>query len=321
MKDIPYPYDRTLYSRLFLNCYERESLVMLAERGHPVHQLLFRCLVSTDEILRQVVREQRPKYDFESGILDPGDLARIGIVKEEVEFDSYTDARGLLLDVVAQEGYAILVGDVFYWPHCPEYRTKHLVHSIVLTGYDTDTGQWHVVDDNPASLLCSYTYPEDVIAAAFDNNELRRVRYYTTKDLDPAQAEEGTREAFAALLDRFQDSYALLARVADLISCRWIAPERVIASLHGAFSLYQGSRVGLREYMRHAAEDTAVDELLDRIVRGGAEVMNQLLLAQVTGTVDARWTAEACLGLRQAELELLSRLRAVAGAAGAGGRT
>jgi hypothetical protein len=113
----------------------------------------------------------------------------------------------------------------------------------------------------------------------------------------------------------------LLARVADLISCRWIAPERVIASLHGAFSLYQGSRIGLREYMRHAAGDTAVDELLDRIVQGGAEVMNQLLLAQVTGTVDAPWTAEACLGLQQAELELLPRLRAVAGAAGAGGRT
>jgi hypothetical protein len=110
MNDIPYPYDRTLYSRLFLNCYQRESLVMLAELGHPVHQLLFRCLVSTDGILRQVIREQRPKYSFDSDLLDPDGLARIGIVKEEAEFDSYADARGLLLDVVAQEGYAILVG-------------------------------------------------------------------------------------------------------------------------------------------------------------------------------------------------------------------
>ncbi|WP_369171289.1 hypothetical protein AB5J49_26785 [Streptomyces sp. R28] len=316
MKDIPYPYDRTLYSRLFLNCYQRESLVMLAERGHPVHQLLFRCLVSTDEILRQVIREQRPKYSFDSDLLDPDDLARIGIVKEEAEFDSYADARGLLLDVVAQEGYAILVGDVFYWPHCPEYRTRHLVHSIVLTGHDADTARWHVVDDNPASLLCSYTYPEDVIAAAFDNNELRRVRYYTTKDFDPAQAERGTREAFAALLDRYQDSHALQTGVADLLSCRWIAPERAIASLHDAFSLYQGSRIGLREYLRHTAGDAAVQELLDRIVRGSAEVMDQLLLAKVTGAVDARWTAEASLGLQRAEQELLPRLRAVAGAGG-----
>jgi hypothetical protein len=28
MKDIPYPYDRTLYSRLFLNCYERGRRVV-----------------------------------------------------------------------------------------------------------------------------------------------------------------------------------------------------------------------------------------------------------------------------------------------------
>ncbi|MFD6424765.1 hypothetical protein [Streptomyces sp. NPDC060198] len=318
MKDIPHPYDTALYSRLFLNCSQRQSLVMLAERGRPVHQLLFRGLVSTDEILRQAVREQRPKYGFESGIAGRDDLALIGVVKEEAAFDSYADARALLLDVVAQEGFAILVGDVFYWPHCPEYRTKHLVHTIVLTGYDSDTGVWHVVDDNPASLLCSYTYPEDVIAASFDHNELRRVRYFTTKDLDPAQAEQGTREAFAALLAGYRDSHALLAGVEDLISCRWIAPERVFALLHAAFSLHQGSRIALREYLRHASGDTVLDELLDRIVRGGADGMNHMLLAQVTGALDVRRTAEVCLALQRAEEELLSRLRTVVGVTATG---
>jgi hypothetical protein len=111
VKDIPYPYGRTLYSRLFLNCYERESLVMLAERGRPVHQLLIRCLVSTDEILRQVIREQRPEYDFESGIFDPDDLARIGIVKEDTEFDSYADARGLRPDMTEFQT-AVLLADI-----------------------------------------------------------------------------------------------------------------------------------------------------------------------------------------------------------------
>ncbi|MGW2280782.1 hypothetical protein [Streptomyces sp. NPDC001770] len=321
MKDIPHPYDTALYSRLFLNCYQRQSLVMLAERGRPVHQLLFRGLVSTDEILRQVIREQRPKYGFESGIAGPDDLALIGVVKEEAAFDSYADARALLLDIVAQEGFAILVGDVFYWPHCPEYRTKHLVHTIVLTGYDSGAGAWRILDDNPASLLCSYTYPEDVIAASFDNNELRRVRYFTTKDLDPARAGQGTREAFAALLAEYRDSHALLSGVEDLISSRWIAPERVYASLHAAFSLYQGSRIALREYLRHASGDTVLDELLDRIVQGGADGMNHMLLAQVTGALDVRWTAEACLRLQRAEEELLSRLRTLAGATGPGTTT
>ncbi|MGQ4485689.1 hypothetical protein ACN6LM_001484 [Streptomyces sp. SAS_281] len=316
MKDTPYPYDTTLYSRLFLNCYQRQSLVMLAERGRPVHRLLFRGLVSTDEILRQVIREQRPKYDFESGIAGQDDLAHLGVVKEEAAFESYAEARDLLLDVVAREGYAILVGDVFYWPHCPEYRKQHLVHTIVLTGHDADTGHWDVVDDNPASLLCSYRYPEDVIAASFDNGALRRLRSYATKDLDPGRAEQGTRAAFAALLDGHRDSHELLTGAADLISCAWIARERVVASLHAAFSLYQGSRTVLREYLRHAGGDPAADDLLDRLVRGASEVMNHLLLAQVTGALDARWTADACLGLRRDERELLPRLHAAAGAAG-----
>lgn len=320
MKDIPYPYDTALYSRLFLNCSQRQSLVMLAERGGP-------CTSCSSAAWSARTRScgrssgQRPKYGFESGVVGREDLALIGVAGEEAVFETYADARALLLDVVAQEGFAILVGDVFYWPHCPEYRTKHLVHTIVLTGYDSATGAWHVVDDNPASLLCSYTYPEDVVAASFDHNELRRVRYFTTKDLDPAHAVQGTREAFAALLAEYRDSHALLAGVEDLISCRWIAPERVFASLHAAFSLYQGSRTALREYLRHASGDPVLDALLDRIVRGAADGMNQMLLAQVTGAIDVRWTAEACLALQRAEEELLSRLRTVAGVTATGTTT
>ncbi|WP_116210656.1 hypothetical protein [Streptomyces olivoreticuli] len=311
--DVTYPYDRELYSRLFLNCSQRQSLVMLAEREPLAYQLLHRCMVSTDEILRQIVREQRPKYSFESGLLHRDDLANIGIVAEEAAFDTYAEARGLLLDVVAQEGYAILVGDVFYWPHCPEYTNQHLMHTIVLKGYDEDTARWSLIDDNPASLLCAYTYPEEVIAAGFDNNELRRVRYFTTKDFDASQAAAASRGAFAGQLDRYEDGLTLFSGVGELIACPWIAPERVVFLLHDAFSLYQGSRAGLLEYVRRTLDDARAEELLTSIVRQSADVRNQLLLGKVTGSLDADRTAAACLVLKEAEEELLPRLRAAAG--------
>lgn len=313
-----YPYDKGLYSRLFLNCFQRQSLVMLAERGAPVPQLLHRCLVSTDDMLRQIVREQRPKYAFDSELLAPDDLAGIGIVAEEVAFETYAEARRLLLDVVAGEGSAILVGDVFYWPHCPEYTSKHLVHTIVLKGFEPDTGQWSIIDDNPASVLCSYAYPEDVIAAGFDNNELRRVRYYTTTSFDADEGREAARRAFADRVDRYEDSHTLLTGVGDLLASRWIAPERAIAALHDVFSIYQGSRAGLAAYIRGSAPsipgsaaEPEVAAVLDRIVARTADAQNQLLLGKVTGLLDVDRLSALCLGLKTAETELLHGLREV----------
>ncbi len=317
MKDNVYAYDRGLYSRLFLNCFQRHSLVMLAEREPQVHQLLYRCLVSTDDILQQIVREQRPKHSFESGLLDSEDLARIGMVREEVEFGTYSEARDLLLDVLARQGYAILVGDVFYWPHCPEYRTRHVVHAIVLRGYDPQAAQWSIIDENPASLLCEYTYSEDVIAAGFDNNELRRIRYFTAKPFDAEEAGHATRRAFARLVERYEDSLTLLTGVGDLLASPWIAPERAIASLHDAFTLYQGSRVGLSEYVRRWTPDPEVEAVLTRIVKQAEEVQNHMLLGKVTGSLDEVRITDACLGLKAAEEQLLRGLQAVAGGAGA----
>ncbi|MEV5886565.1 BtrH N-terminal domain-containing protein [Streptomyces sp. NPDC052020] len=316
MRNALYPYDGELYSRLFLNCYQRQSLVMLAERVPHIPLLFHSCLISTDEILRQVVRERRPKYDFASGLLAPENLARIGVTAEEESFGSYAEARSFVRDIVHREGYAILVGDVYYWPHCPEYRTRHLTHTIVLTGYDADTARWRILDDNPASVLCRYTYPEQVIADSYDHGEVRRIRYFTIREADAEAAEHGARRAFAELLETYEDSHRLLTAVADIVSCPWTAPEHAIASLHDAFGLYQGSRTALLAYTRRTAGDPAAEDGLGRIVRQAAGVHGQLLLGKVTGTVDLDRLTAVCRELRDAEEELVRRLKAVTAARG-----
>ncbi|GAA3753354.1 hypothetical protein [Salinactinospora qingdaonensis] len=310
MTEMVYPYDRELYNRLFLNCYQRQSMVALAERVPSVYQLFHRCLVSTDDILDQIIKRQRPKYDFESDFFAPEDLARIGLVAEDVPVDTYAEARSLVLDTVHREGYVVLVIDVFYLPHCPEYRNEHLVHTVTLRDYDA--GEWSLVDDNPASVLCWYRYPEEVVAASFDNNQRRRVRYFTTKDFDAQQAHHETAMAFATLLDTHHDSYTLLSEIGDILTCPWIATETAISLLHDAFSIYQGARSCLLEYVRHALGAPDTHAGIGRIVERAGDVRNHLLLGKVTGMVDSGYMASACHELKGAEEEALSLLRRAA---------
>ncbi|KUL37337.1 hypothetical protein ADL22_21960 [Streptomyces sp. NRRL F-4489] len=314
MKDAVYPYDRELYSRLFLNCFQRQSSVMLAERTPHLHQLFHRALISTDAIADQVIRQQRPKFDFESGYFAPEDLARIGFVRQESAFETFAEARPLILETVRRDGYAIMVGDVYYWPHCPEYRTTHLTHTLTLREFHADTGEWTVIDDNPASLLCTYRYPESVIAAGFDHGELRRVRHFTSQPYDVTEAEHGTRAAFSALLAAHQDSYRLFDGLGDLLASPWIAPERAIAALHDAFALYQGSRVLLRAYLKATAADPEPGELAGRAAGRAAAVQNQLLLGRVTGTVDANGLRTAAGEVKETERKLVAALRTLYGA-------
>jgi hypothetical protein len=309
MADNFYPYDRELYSRWFLDCYQRQSIVMLAERNPHVGKLLHRCLVSTDEIVDQVIRRQIPKYDFASQIFDAGDLLSMGLVREDIPVESYAEARDQIMYAIGAHGYAIIMIDVFYLPHTPEFRRQHIVHSITLKEYDAQTGEWSLIDDNPASVLCWYRYPEQTIAASLDNNTRRRVRYYSTVDFDAAAPAAHAGAAFARRLDDFRDSHQLFSEIVDLVSCPWLAPEKVIAFLHDAFSLHLGSRICLAEYVRSAIGDTPAAATIRAIVEHGTEVQNMLLLGKVTGSVDADWMKSTCAELRSAEERLLGELR------------
>jgi hypothetical protein len=313
VNDLVYPYDRELYGRLFLNCYQRQALVMLAEERATLHHLLRRCLVSTDHITDQIVRRQRPKYDFDSDVLGREDLLRIGLVESDVPFDTYAAARPPLLEAVQRAGYAFLVVDVFYLPHCPEYRSAHVVHTIVLKEYVAGTREWTVVDDNPASVLCTYTYPEHVVAAAYDNNTVRRLRFFSSVEFAEDEMAADSVATFRELLENHQDSYSLFADIDDVLACPWVAPDRMIAALHDAFSIYRGSRICLREYVTRAIGDPAAESALQRIVQNAGEVQNRLLLGKVTGMVDVGGMTSLCAGLRTAEEELVDLLgRAVA---------
>lgn len=306
MRGEPHPYDRELYGRAFLNCYQRQSLVMLAPKVPALPDLFGACLVSTDDIVEQVVRRQRPKYDFESAFFGQDDLRRVGLVQHEVPFDDFASARNAVLDAIRDQGFALVVVDVYYLPHCPEYRKQHVVHTIVLTGYDADTGHWTVVDDNPASVLCVYAYADDVVTAAYDNGVLRRVRTFTTTGDGAAPDSLGV---FFERVEHHVDSRALFGRVDEIAQNPWIAPDVVIRVLHDAFSLYQGSRVCLSAYLRHALGDVEADTAVANVVTKAGGILNALLIAKVTGALDVEPLRAACADLGGADEDLVSGLR------------
>lgn len=303
MKGQPYSYDRDLYGRAFLNCFQRQSLVMLAPAVPELPHVFGACLISTDDIVEQVVRRRRPKYDFESAFFEPDNLRQVGVVRHDEPFDDFTAVRPAVLDAVGGQGFALLVVDVYYLPHCPEYRGQHVVHTVVVTGHDEDTGEWTIIDDNPASVLCVYTYPEDIIAAAYDNGVLRRLRTFSVTEAAPDTVGE-----FLKRVAGYTDSRVLFERAHEIVADPWLAPDLGIAALHDAFSLYQGSRVCLRAYLNHVAGAEVASAVDDAVAKASA-VLNVLLIAKVTGAVDPAGLRTACAEVGAADELLMSHLR------------
>jgi hypothetical protein len=250
-----------------------------------------------------------PKYDFRGEIFAPDVLAGIGITREDEPFDTYADAKPALLEAVADQGYAIPWIDVFYLPHCPEYYKEHVLHTVTLTEYDADTGQWSLLDDNQASVLCRYSYPEAVIAPAYNNNKQRRASWFPTVEYDAAEARRRAAGAFASRVEAYKDSHALLSGVGDLLSSPWFAPSRAFSLLYDTFSLHEGSRTCLREFLsRQPGYAGAVPATAD-IMRRCRDIRNQLMIGRATGRVDQGWLTSACLELAGAEDDLVNRLR------------
>ena len=205
-------------------------------------------------------------------------------------------------------GYAVPHIDVFYLPHCPEYYNQHVLHTITLTGYDPDSGQWSLLDDNRASVLCRYSYPEDVIAAAFDNGVLRHVSWFATGRYDAEEADQGAAMAFAKNLENYQDSYALLAGIGALVTAPWFAPKRIMTLLYDVFSLYEGSRACFYEFISTQPGYSDAGPMVADSVQRCREIRNQLMIGKATGRVDKLRLEAACLDLKSSEEVLVGRL-------------
>ena len=183
------------------------------------------------------------------------------------------------------------------------------LHTITLTGYDPDSGQWSLLDDNRASVLCRYSYPEDVIAAAFDNGVLRHVSWFATRKYDTEEAGPGAAMAFAKNLENYQDSYALLTGIEEIVTSPWVSPKRIMTLLYDVFSLYDGSRACFHEFISRQPGYSDAGSMVRDTVQRCRDIRNQLMIGKATGRVDKLRLQAACLDLKGKEEALVDRLR------------
>jgi hypothetical protein len=293
-----YKYDAMFYDRRFMNCGQRHAIVLLARRGVPVNYLFCSAWVASDMVYEQVVVGKRPKFAFESAFYAAQDLASVGVTPHEVAVDTYADIAGLVDAGIARQGFVLLSGDVFYFAHCPEFRTAHAPHIVVLEGRD-GAGDWRVIDDNTASVLCEYTYPAAVVEAFFDNNVDRKLRWFDVAAVaDRAQLRAQALRRLADVFSSQADTYRLYDEVRAILANPYDSLAIKLKALHDAFCLLSGARNCLAGFLRDVGAPDALVADMRAFAEQAAALKGMMVKAQITSRIDAGKLDLLCAGLK-----------------------
>lgn len=304
----PFAYDE-LYDRRFLDCWRRQAVVFLKKNGADVDLLLFNSLASTDQIFRDHILDHKPKWAFQTSVLDNQALALAGWQQTLKAYETFDLAQSDIRDHLSKVPFVIVMGSVFYLPHCPEYRTAHLNHSIVLTEQDASSA-WSITDDDEASVLRTYRYDPRYIARYFDNNGARLVRYF--KPVPAHNTETGRTAAIrqcAAYLSSLEDSYKMLTEI------EWIAnnPFESVAirakKIHEAFSIYSGSRSLFSSFAQRVLDDQAAAGQFREIADEAMVIKYAMTKAEITNHINVGSITKRCEKLVVLERRALSSLR------------
>jgi hypothetical protein len=263
----------------------------------------------TDSIFDHSIRQRRPKYDFAFDGLTDACFRRVGVTRQSHFIDSFARARGLILDHIAQDGFVLLAGDVFYFPHCPEYRNKHLFHLVILTGWDEKNREWILVDDNPASVLCHYRWSEEYVAAFYDNSPVREFRTFRrdpqTLPMFESQTKAQTLAAFARRMTARTDTFALLHALPSLLQSGWFAHESLYPALGESYSILSGSRRCFAAFLRQTPYDS-IAKKADDSADLAQKLRNRLMRARLTGAIPLPAIEAIAAEIMQVETSLYS---------------
>lgn len=304
-----YPYDAAFYDRKFMNCGQRQAIVLLEKKKVPVNLLFYNSFSSSDSILRQIIVEKKQKYAFASDFYSPKDLKTIGVWIETINADSFDRIVPTLDEHIRREGFALISGDVFYFPHCPEYKARHTSHIAVLQGKDRDD-DWKVIDDNPASILCEYIYYFHTVRQFFENNVARKAKFIHT-------SAEATREAamreierdFQAAMRNWRDSYLLYDEIDDVIRNPFDSAEIKMRTLHDSFTLLSGSRSCFRKFLEEIGIEGAAVGKSQEFADIAFSLKSLAVKWQITGKMNIDGVMKYCKSLKQLDIEIRENLR------------
>lgn len=303
----PYAYDK-LFDRRFMNCGERHAVVFLGQAGRPVDLLFHAAWMPLCDIFNHVVTERRPKNDFPGPFMADEDLAAIGVVRHVAERDAFEAALDIVRERLPGDGFVLLSGDVFYFEHCPEFRNRHSAHIVVVRAIDAGE-RWDIVDDDPASVLKGYAYPQAQVRAFFENNVDRKIRWFDRDDGVTAEmAAERMRARFeahfATVLAAAERDQAFAADVRDFAASRFDAVKTRYHLLHEVFAFLSGSRALFGRYARVAGLPDGVADLAEAVGREAFVLKSLFQRAILQSRIDDAELARRLGNLSDAEQRL-----------------
>lgn len=309
-----FSYDHVLYNRQFMSCLFRHAVVWLKRLGRPVQLLFHNALASSDQVLAQVLVERRPKFAFRCAAFSDGDFELIGAKEVSVMAETFREIRPLVLERAQAGEFSLMEGNVYYLPHCPEYRKANNQHVVVVHGIEED-GRWAVVDDDAASILCGYTYEEGYLARFFENSVNRKLRHYTLNPrISAADAQALVEPKFRAFVHQHQDSHQFFESVGAFLQ----SPFDTLASkhhlLHDAFALLSGSRQCFAIYLRVRRSHASLVEAAVTCAKSAGTIKMILARAKLTGILSTDDLLHRVEQLKRQEVALMQLLQEQVGA-------
>ncbi|EBA1655675.1 hypothetical protein HB016_002554 [Salmonella enterica subsp. enterica] len=309
MTDVIYPHNQQLYDRRFMNCAERHAIVFLKERREEVDWLLYRSLVSSDEIFRQILQEKKPKYNFNNGCFSVEDFALLGVRVNELRSNDYHSIKKDVDGLIEKQGFVLISGSVFYFDHCPEFRKKHLHHLVVLCGVSEPGNRYDVVDDNPASVLCSYQYNSSKVADFYENNGVRVVRFFTLEAFDKVLAREAFEQRFKTYIKHFSDEQRYYHDIASFLENPFETFDNKLNLLHDGFSLLSGSRNLFAHFLGAFNTNVESISLAQQIAKDAFVLKSLVVKARIMQRMDVHDITSRVEKMRLKEEQLLHALK------------
>lgn len=296
-----YDYDALFYDRRFMNCGQRHAIVFLAELGVPVNFLFCSAWMSSDLVFDQMIVAKRPKFAFDCDFYAPQDLTSIGVTMHEISVEAYGEIAQDVQNGINRQGFVLLSGDVFYFPHCPEFRNAHAPHIVVLRGRASN-GDWTIIDDNATSVLCEYQYPVEMVENFFNNNTDRKLRHFEVDLIsDFVDLRERSLRRLSELLANRQDSYRFYDEVKLILDYPFDSLPIKFKALHDAFCLLSGSRNCFAQYLQEVDAPVALVESMREFSEKAMALKSMMVKAQITDKINHEKLVSMCADLKARE--------------------
>lgn len=242
-----FEYERDIYNRNFLNCSQRQSIVMLKSIGYPVDNLFYNAQVTTDIIREQIYVQQTPRYDFTYDGLTYEDFGAIGVECAEKKFDSFCEAIPQLIEIIQRDGFVLAACDVFRVPHRPEFfNKKHILHFITLLSYDLENENWSAIDDLSSGNLAKFNFSNEYVSEICDAAPNKVYRVFKKSPVQDGVEEFSRFESlFRQSRHHRVDNFEILNDIDSIEE-----NEQGLARMANVFSLMFGSRVCFAQFLK-----------------------------------------------------------------------